>query len=63
LVSSWTIAFFLGDRGSNLPAVEAHALRRPDVPFDIRAGLVLYTGGATPPFGPKLRAVPVNALW
>jgi hypothetical protein len=30
---------------------------------DFRAGLVLYTGSATLPFGPKLRAVPVSALW
>ncbi len=27
------------------------------------AGLVLYTGGATLPFGPKLRAVPASAIW
>ncbi len=30
---------------------------------DFRAGIVLYTGSATLPFGPKLRAVPVSALW
>ncbi len=27
------------------------------------AGYVLYTGGQTLPFGPKLRAVPMDALW
>lgn len=27
------------------------------------AGIVLYTGNATLPFGPKLRAMPVSALW
>jgi uncharacterized protein len=26
-------------------------------------GIVLYTGNATLPFGPKLRAMPVSALW
>jgi hypothetical protein len=30
---------------------------------DFRAGIVLYTGSTTLPFGPKLRAVPVSALW
>ena len=30
---------------------------------DFVAGLVLYTGDATLPFGPRLRAVPVSALW
>jgi hypothetical protein len=30
---------------------------------DLVAGIVLYTGSATLPFGPKLRAVPVSALW
>ena len=30
---------------------------------DFLAGLVLYTGGATLPFGPKLRAVPASAIW
>ena len=29
---------------------------------DFIAGLVFYTGGQTPPFGPRLRAVPVSAL-
>ncbi|MGH3492031.1 MAG: hypothetical protein ACRDQ1_02190 [Sciscionella sp.] len=27
------------------------------------AGYVLYTGQQTLPFGPKLRAVPIDALW
>ncbi|MGW2664157.1 ATP-binding protein [Nocardia tengchongensis] len=27
------------------------------------AGIVLYTGGHTLPFGPKLRAMPVSSLW
>ena len=27
------------------------------------AGYVLYTGKQTLPFGPKLRAVPMDALW
>ena len=30
---------------------------------DFLAGIVLYTGTATLPFGDKLRAVPVSALW
>jgi predicted AAA+ superfamily ATPase len=30
---------------------------------DFVAGFVLYTGNATLPFGPKLRAVPVSAIW
>ena len=30
---------------------------------DFLVGVVLYTGSATLPFGPKMRAVPVSALW
>lgn len=30
---------------------------------DFVSGIVLYTGHATLPFGPKLRAVPVSAIW
>ena len=30
---------------------------------DFLAGIVLFTGTATLPFGPKMRAVPVSALW
>ena len=30
---------------------------------DFLAGIVLYTGPETLPFGPKLRAAPVSALW
>jgi hypothetical protein len=30
---------------------------------DFRLRVVLYTGDSTLPFGPKLRAVPVSALW
>lgn len=30
---------------------------------DFRLGVVLYTGDTTLPFGLKLRAVPVSALW
>lgn len=30
---------------------------------DFLAGIVLYTGTATLPFGPKLRALPVSAIW
>jgi predicted AAA+ superfamily ATPase len=30
---------------------------------DFLAGIVLYTGTATLPFGPKMRAVPASALW
>ncbi len=30
---------------------------------DLVAGIVLYTGQETLPFGPKLRALPVSALW
>ncbi|WP_161606392.1 hypothetical protein [Microlunatus speluncae] len=27
------------------------------------AGYILYTGAQTLPFGPRLRAVPIEALW
>jgi predicted AAA+ superfamily ATPase len=30
---------------------------------DVIVGIVLYTGGETLPFGPRLRAVPISALW
>lgn len=30
---------------------------------DFLVGIVLYTGNATLPFGPKLRAMPISALW
>lgn len=30
---------------------------------DFLVGVVLYTGNSTLPFGPKLRAVPVSAIW
>lgn len=30
---------------------------------DLVAGIVLYTGAATVPFGPRRRAVPIAALW
>jgi uncharacterized protein len=30
---------------------------------DFVAGFVLYTGTATLPFGPKLRALPLSAIW
>ena len=30
---------------------------------DFVAGIVLYTGTSTLPFGDKLRAMPVSALW
>lgn len=30
---------------------------------DFMVGIVLYTGNATLPFGPKLRAIPVSAIW
>jgi len=30
---------------------------------DFLVGIVLYTGNTTLPFGPKLRAIPVSALW
>ena len=30
---------------------------------DFIAGALLYTGSTTLPFGPKLRAFPVSALW
>ncbi|MQA17539.1 MAG: DUF4143 domain-containing protein [Pseudonocardiaceae bacterium] len=30
---------------------------------DFEVGLVLYTGDQTLPFGPRLRAMPVSALW
>lgn len=30
---------------------------------DFLVGVVLYTGNATLPFGPKLRAMPVSAIW
>ena len=30
---------------------------------DFIVGIVLYTGTATLPFGPKFRAIPVSAIW
>ncbi|WP_218000967.1 hypothetical protein [Nocardia aobensis] len=30
---------------------------------DFLVGIVLYTGTDTLPFGPRLRAMPVGALW
>ncbi|MGH8078838.1 MAG: hypothetical protein ACREPE_16175, partial [Lysobacter sp.] len=30
---------------------------------DFRAGYVLHAGQRTLPFGPKLRALPISALW
>jgi predicted AAA+ superfamily ATPase len=30
---------------------------------DFRVGVVFYTGTSTLPFGPKMRAIPVSALW
>jgi hypothetical protein len=30
---------------------------------DFIAGIVLYTGTQTLPFGPRMRAIPVAALW
>jgi uncharacterized protein len=30
---------------------------------DLVAGYLLYTGTETLPFGPKFRAVPIDALW
>ncbi|MGH3972642.1 MAG: ATP-binding protein [Pseudonocardiaceae bacterium] len=30
---------------------------------DFLVGIVLYTGNTTLPFGPKLRAIPISALW
>jgi predicted AAA+ superfamily ATPase len=30
---------------------------------DFVVGIVLYTGDQTLSFGPKLRAMPINALW
>jgi uncharacterized protein len=30
---------------------------------DFIVGVVLYTGTATLPFGPKFRAMPVSAIW
>jgi uncharacterized protein len=30
---------------------------------DFLLGVVLYTGDTTLPFGPKLRAMPISALW
>jgi predicted AAA+ superfamily ATPase len=30
---------------------------------DLRVGVILYTGQQTLPFGPRLRAIPISALW
>lgn len=30
---------------------------------DLQVGIVLYTGQHTLPFGPRLRAIPISALW
>ena len=34
-----------------------------DVGDRLRAGIVLYTGEAVVPFGPRLHAVPLSLLW
>jgi predicted AAA+ superfamily ATPase len=50
---------------STIRSEDFNGLRRlaDKVGQDFLAGLVLYTGGATLPFGPKLRAVPASAIW
>ncbi|HET8657660.1 MAG TPA: ATP-binding protein [Micromonosporaceae bacterium] len=50
---------------STVRSDDFNALRRlaEKLGDDFVLGAVLYTGSATLPFGPKLRAVPVSALW
>jgi uncharacterized protein len=47
-------------RGSDFRGLKHLAERLGD---DFLAGVVLYTGPETLPFGPRLRAMPVSALW
>lgn len=66
----------LEDRRGNVVAVEVKAsstVRSEDfrgirhlaerIGDDLVAGIVLYTGADTVPFGPRLRAMPISALW
>jgi uncharacterized protein len=50
---------------STVRAEDFNGLRRlaEKLRDDFLAGVVLYTGNATLPFGPKLRAVPISAVW
>ncbi len=50
---------------STVRADDFHGLRRlcERLGDDFVLGVVLYTGNSTLPFGPKLRAMPVSALW
>ncbi|HET8685006.1 MAG TPA: ATP-binding protein [Micromonosporaceae bacterium] len=50
---------------STVRSDDFNALRRlaEKLGDDFLLGVVLYTGSATLPFGPKLRAMPVSALW
>jgi uncharacterized protein len=45
------------------PGDERPACHKSSDGDDFIAGLVFYTGTQTLPFGPRLRAVPVSALW
>ena len=66
----------LEDRSGRMAGIEvkASATVRPDdfrglrhlagrVGDDLVAGLVLYTGPQSLPFGPQMRALPVSSLW
>ena len=70
------VDIILEDRRSRVVAIDVKAastVRTDDfrglrhvaerVGEDFVAGLVLYTGGETLSFGPKLRAVPISAIW
>jgi predicted AAA+ superfamily ATPase len=50
---------------STVRSEDFNGLRRLDQRLgdDFVVGIVLYTGNATLPFGPRLRAVPLSALW
>jgi hypothetical protein len=48
-------------RKSSAPTPANRARRLPQI--DFVAGVVLYTGTSTLPFGDRLRAMPVSALW
>lgn len=50
---------------STVRSEDFNGLRRLDEKLgdEFLVGIVLYTGNTTLPFGPKLRAMPVSALW
>jgi hypothetical protein len=51
--------------GSTVRAEDFRGLRHlaDRIGDDLLVGVILYTGQQTLPFGPRLRAIPISALW